>query len=364
MQAIIDLKAIAANYHALQALAAPAKVAGVVKANAYGLGAVEVSTTLYAQGCRRFYVADMVEAMALRPLLPNDAALMVFGGVPQGAENDALRHNITAVINHAGTLEAMQNVARQKNKMIDVVIHIDTGMNRLGFNADEWRKLTEQSGAFDGLNITHVLSHLTSSDEPQDDKNSQQRDAFAQLAMIYPRAKKSFANSHGIFLGKDYCFDEVRPGRALSGTSLDPRFKNPLQMALSLYAPILQIRTIEKDGTAGYNTTQRVTKGMRIATIAAGYADGLHRTLSNSDSAQNHYFYIGDHKAPVLGRVSMDLTILDMTHIPEDIAPIGAQVELVGPHQTIDALATQAGTIGYELMTHIAPRVTRSYVGS
>lgn len=357
--ATIDLKVIAANYRALMGLAPGTTLAGTVKADGYGLGAIPISKTLYAEGCRHFYVAQFGEGLALRAALPRDARIAVLGGIPKGEEKQALQEKLEAVINEPAALERLQNFARAHNTQMSATLHLDTGMNRLGLTQGEWDRCKDK---LDGIGLTHLLSHLACADEPGHSLNEEQRACFVALTQDFPETRKSFANSCGLFLGRAFHFDEARPGRALSGMDLPAGINNPLRPALTLTTPIVQLRTVERDGTMGYGATQTVKKGMRLATLAGGYADGLHRALSNRDGCTAHHFHIGGTPVPLVGRVSMDFIVVDVSALPESVLRLGTEVEIAGANQSIDTLALSAGTIGYELMTHIAPRVQRRYI--
>lgn len=360
--ATIDLNMIAANYRLLQQRAPHSEMAGVVKANGYGLGADEIAKTLYACGCRTFYVALYTEALSLRKTIP-DGVIAVLGGIPPGAKQEAHDQRITPVINDLAALARWRELATTLDIELDAILHIDTGMNRTGLDAFEFAKLKENNTTLTrGVNITHVMSHLACSDEPDHAMNQQQLSMFRDVSAAFPTAKKSFANSCGVFLGADYHFDQCRAGRALPGMDLPPVFATEMNQALRLTAPIISLRSIDRDGTVGYAATQHVKKGARLATLAAGYADGVLRSLSNRDQPPHSHFYLGSHKVPLVGRVSMDLIVVDVSAVPEQLAQPGALVDLAGPHQTVDQLATAAGTIGYELLTHIAARVRRVYV--
>lgn len=153
-------------------------------------------------------------------------------------------------------------------------------------------------------------------------------------------------------------FDQVRPGRALSGTGGLTGLKN----ALSVQAPIIQLRSIDSEGSVGYGASHCVQKGMRLAALAYGYADGLHRAFSNNDQTANHHFYLHGIAVPIMGRISMDLVMVDVSKVPENLVHVGGMMEIVGTHQSVDELAAQIGTIGYELMTHLGNRIERRYI--
>lgn len=361
LTATIDLNAVADNIRSLQRAAGKAEVAGVIKAEGYGLGMKEIAATLYACGCRSFYTAHLWEAVEARRHFP-DTRIAPLNGLAAGSEAETLAHGITPVIYDLGSLERFRKAAQKTGKKVSVILFVDTGINRLGFETQDWQRLGNDPGLLEGLHPAIVMSHLACADEPQHEMNGKQLAAFREAVKFFPNAKKSFANSPSIFLGPEYHFDEVRPGRALSGMRFPGLEQNPLTPALTLEAPILQVRSIDRDGTVGYGATQRVTKGMRLATIAAGYADGVLRGFSNSDENRTHFFSLGGNKVPVVGRISMELTVIDVSAVPESFAHPGARVEIAGPSRDIDQQAESAGTIGYELMTLIGQRVERRYI--
>jgi alanine racemase len=187
--------------------------------------------------------------------------------------------------------------------------------------------------------------------------NEQQRALFGHLRRPLPPAPASLAASSGIFLGAPYHLDLVRPGAALYGIAPFEGQPNPLAQPAMLAAKILQIRDVDTPGTVGYGATHSVHRPSRIATLGVGYADGYLRALGNRSVG-----FIGGYPAPLVGRVSMDLITLDITDLPAPLAHPGAWVELIGPHRSVDALAADAGTIGYEILTSLGPRYHRRYI--
>lgn len=357
----INLSAVARNYRLLKTYAGNADTAAAVKADGYGLGAAKITETLYQEGCRSFYVAHYKEALPLRAAF-QDIHIAVLGGLPPDTYDDAAAHNITPVINEGSALEKARATANKLGRALPVILHVDTGMNRLGFEAKDFEKLANDPNALKDLDVKYIMSHLASSDEPESPQNATQLAQFKKVAAFFPHIKKSFANSCGIFLGREYHFDEVRPGRALSGMNLPESFGVKMEMAVRLRAPILQIREVTESRSVGYNATETVKAGTRLATLAAGYADGLLRALSNTNKDKSHSFYIGNIPCPLVGRVSMDLIVVDVSNVPPPLATLGTMVDIAGPHQNIDDLAARAGTSGYEFLTLISPRVERRYI--
>jgi alanine racemase len=352
----IDLAAIMANYRALRRrLGARTTCAAVVKADAYGLGADRVVPALVAAGCREFFVADLGEAEAVRRVLPSQIPVYVLGGLLAGEEKAFQRYQAVPVLNDMAQVDGWQRAARSGGRPLPAILHVDTGMSRLGLAPEEAMSLAAPS-RLAGLELRAVISHLACAEDPAEPLNAQQLAAFRRVRRAFPRVRASLANSSGIFLGRAYHFDFVRPGAALFGINPRPGRRNPLRQAVELRGKILQIHDVDPPRSVGYGATHRVAAHTRIATVAAGYADGWPRSLSNRGSA-----YIGDLRVPVIGRVSMDLMTLDITAAPQ-LAP-GDTVELIGRHLSADDVAEAAGTIGYEILTRLGRRYHRIYCG-
>ena len=349
----IDLGAVVANWRLLCQRHPAGPVAGVVKANAYGLGAQQVAPALLAAGCRHFFVALPEEALAIRANLPG-AMLSVLGGLFPGAEADYLAHDITPVLNSLAELQAWTAAAHQAGRRLPALLHVDTGMARLGLDPHELAVLQADHTLLDAIDLRYVMTHLAASETPDDPANERQRQRFAAACAGLPPAPRSFANSSGIFLGDGWDSDLARPGSALYGINPTPGRPNPMHQTVRLTARILAEHMLNPGDAVGYNGTWRAARPSRIATIGVGYADGWHRSLSNHGRA----FFDGT-PVPLVGRVSMDLTTFDVTDLPA--AQPGGWLELLGPTQTPDDVARDAGTNGYEVLTSLGRRFQRNY---
>ena len=358
----VDLGAIAANWRGLRdagrAGGRPVDCAAVLKADAYGTGATIVGPRLAAEGCRQFFVAHIEEGLALRGVLP-DPPIYVLNGLLAGTESDFVEFSLTPVLNHLGQLNAWRAAAQRYNRPLDAVIHIDTGMHRLGFSPEEAQALAGERGRLRGLRLALLMSHLVVSEEPDNPINGEQLSRFRNFVRAMPGAPASLANSSGIFLGPDYHFDLLRPGAALFGINPRPGQANPMLTTVTLHARILQVRRIDALQTVGYGAAWRSARPSRVATIALGYADGYFRTLINRT-----HVHLAGRKVPVIGRISMDLVTIDVTDVPEDESQPGALVEVLGPHLTADDLAEHARTNAYEVMTALGRRYARVYADS
>lgn len=355
----IDLGAIAANWRLLRDRAAPADCAAVVKADGYGLGAAQVTGALAAAGCRLFYVAQLEEGLLLRQRFPK-LEIALLDGVVAGAEGEVAKARLVPVLNSLEQIERWTAWTRTHGQgPLPAMIHIDTGLNRLGLSAGEVESLAARPQLLAGIGLRATLSHLVASDVESSPLNRRQLALFHQLRRRLPPAPAGIAASSGIFLGADFHLDQVRPGAALYGVAPFAEQLNPMAQVVELHGKILQTRDVDSLGTVGYGATHSVRRPSRIATIGVGYADGYLRALGNRSMG-----FIGDYPAPLVGRVSMDLITLDITDLPAELARPGASVELIGPHRSIDALAADAGTIGYEMLTSLGRRYHRRYIGA
>ena len=349
----VDLGAIVANWRLLGSLHPSGPVAGVVKADGYGLGARQVATALYAAGCRHFFVALLDEALAIRDLVPG-AMLAVLDGLIPYSEAEYLAHDLVPALGSLAEIDVWMDAARVAGRRLPAILHIDTGMARLGLDARELAVLQQDHGRLAGVDLRYVMTHLVSSEVVGDPLNQLQRERFAAACAGLPAAPRSFANSSGIFLGPGWASDLARPGAALYGINPTPDRPNPMQLPVRLRARVLAVRAVSAGDSVGYNATWRAARPSRVATAAVGYADGWHRSLSGRGRA----FFDGT-PVPLVGRVSMDLTTFDVTDVP-GVVP-GAWLELIGPAQTPDDVAAAAGTNGYEVLTSLGRRFHRVY---
>lgn len=347
----IDLDALCANYRLLKARAAGAEVSAVVKCDGYGLGAAEAATALATrESCKTFFVTYFEEGLALRAALAGaapKATIHVFDGLSGIAPADFIAARLTPVLNSAREASAWAEARGGA-----AALHVDTGMNRLGAPLAE---IDEIAGA-SNLKIDLFISHLACASEPDHPMNERQRLAFEAAARKFPGARRSLAASGGALMDKCYHYDLVRPGIALYGASpFDDAVPN-LKPVARLTAPIIQVREIAPGETIGYGATFKAERLTRLATVALGYGDGFLRAASNRGAA-----ILKGAKCPILGRVSMDLIVLDATAAPR--AGVGDRAEFFGPARAIEDAARDAGTMPYELLTDLGRRVRRVYCG-
>jgi len=348
----IGVDAVAANWRSLAARVAPARSAAVVKADAYGLGAVPLVRPLYDAGCRDFFVVALSEAEALRPLLPSDATLYVLNGLLPGTAA-AYGDGILPVLNSLAQCRAWADARRGSRPS---VIQVDTGMSRLGLDVAEQQALAGDPGLLAATGACLIMSHLACADEPMKPASGEQLAAFRAARQRLPGLAGSLAASSGIFLGPDYHFDLCRPGASLYGIETSPLAEG-LRPVVDLRVRVAQLREIEAGAAVGYGYTFRASRTTRLATLATGYADGWWRRFSAGAGAA----YLGDTRLPSVGRVSMDSFSVDVSALPEGALAEGDLLELIGPHQSVDGVARAAGTIGYEVLTSLGRRYHRVY---
>ncbi|MDQ0318609.1 alanine racemase [Pararhizobium capsulatum DSM 1112] len=245
----IDLAALARNYKRLSAEVAPAIVAAVVKANAYGLGADRIAQKLYGQGCRHFFIAEFGEALALRRLLPRDAAMFVLNGLQPGNEEACARQDIVPVINSLEQWRQWASAASALTRTLSAVLQFDTGMSRLGLAPEDRAALADLVKVENGVDVHFIMSHLASADDADSAQNGDQRAEMAKVAAEFSQFSVCFANSGGIFLGEVYHGVLVRPGVALYGGAPTGSRDNPMEPVVHLDVAVVQTRTVPA-GTA------------------------------------------------------------------------------------------------------------------
>lgn len=322
----------------------------VLKADAYGLGAEVVGQALYKEGCRQFFVAHGTEGVLLRKTLDYpDAVITVFHGCRPGEEELFRHHRLIPVLNSIDDIKRYADLAALEGAS-PAVLHVDTGMNRLGLAGQDFKTLMSSPELATGLDICMIMTHLVAGDVPADRMNLTQKNEFDTLMAARPDwlrgARLSMANSAGVLNGGDYIYDIARVGIGLYGGNPFTDLANPLNPVVRLEAEILQVREIEVGETVSYNGIWRAASKSRTATIGLGYADGVMRSASPGAEVM-----IKGQRAPVVGRVTMDLTMIDISAFENDVVKAGDMVELCGDHLPVDDLAAASQTIGYEVLT-------------
>lgn len=354
----IDLDAIAANYRLLNARTGNSLCAAVVKADAYGLGAHRVAPVLERAGANTFFVAHLEEGIRLRQHVAPTARIFVLHGPMPGTQAEFTRHDLLPVLNSMEQVAGWRAHAGQMGNPLPAALQVDTGMSRFGLSDGDVTALAASPDLLDGIDTQLVMSHLACADTPANPANAMQRDRLRAMAARLPAAPLALSASSGIFLGPDYHFDLVRPGAALYGLAPNDDAPNPLRPTVRLGARIVQRRTINAGDGVGYGLTWRATGPRRIATLGIGYADGFLRRGADGGGCA----WLGDYRLPILGRISMDSTTIDVTGVPEGVLAQATHVDMIGPRRSVDDVARSAGTIGYEVLTALGSRFHRAYL--
>lgn len=362
----IDLGALADNWRDMAKRSGKARTAAVVKADAYGLGLEDCGITLYEAGARDFFVAVVQEGVTLRTYAP-DARIYVLSGIWPGQEHLFYEHDLVPVLVSEEQLAFWMAVTAEHGEH-PCAIHVDTGFNRLGIPLEEAIAFAEDVSRPASFAPVLILSHLHSGDSPESNFNRVQLEAFRRIAEAFDGVPVSLAASGGVFLGPDYHFDLTRPGIAVYGGEAVNGNTNPMRPVVKAEARIIQIREAKAGETVSYGGTYKLSRDSRLAIVSAGYADGYLRSLSGSGVAVRDVIpkgaegFIAGHRVPVAGRVTMDLTIFDVTDVPRNRIRAGDYIELFGPNMPLDDVARVAGTIGYELLTSLGLRYERRYI--
>ncbi|MDR2765987.1 MAG: alanine racemase [Holosporaceae bacterium] len=356
--AVVDLEHLAANYAKIHGrLRENTRIAAVVKADSYGFGAVPIVRRLYAEGCRLFFVATINEGIEIRRVLRPEAKIFVLSGLLEHTEDILVEHCLTPVLNGPRQAELWINHGGRIGKKLDAVVHVDTGMFRNGFSESEvlvyWEKISSN------LKTNFVMSHLACADVQNHEMNDRQLVKFRNILKMLGNPPASLSATYGFFLGEDYHFDIIRPGKTLYGIAIRDDKIGDMENVIEVFARIVQVNSLSAGDSVGYGATFVAKKNMRTATVGVGYADGFMRKFSGFGHG-----FLGGKKIPMVGRISMDYTVLDATEVDERHLEIGAWVALTrSPDYTLERWALELGTLPYEVACRFGRRVERVYIG-
>ena len=358
----IDLDAIGANWRMLVSRLLPVECAAVVKANAYGLGLEPITAKLAKAGCKTFFVADIAEARRVRTRT-REATIYVLNGFSPEAAGAFVTLKLQPVINSMTELAEWDAFTIANNWNGGAAIHVDTGMNRLGISATEAAALAPRAqSAKHGMTL--LMSHLACAEIANHPLNASQLQLFRELRLLYHGIPASIANSSGIFLSDSAHFDMARPGAALYGINPTPGQANPMRNVVELNGRILQLRTVQPGETVGYGAAWTARRAARVAVAAVGYADGYLRAGSGTDGKSGGVVLVAGKRCPIVGRISMDLTCIDISELSDNAVHRGDVATFIGNELPIDEVAASAGTISYEILTRLGPRCHLLYRGA
>ena len=354
----INLKSIKKNYKIIRnKVEKKCEVAATVKANAYGLGVEKIVPSLIKSGCKFFFVATTDEAIQLRKINKKICIFILNGLVAE--EIDLIRKfDLTPVINNLVQLKRIEKFQDKMKLKLNIALHFDTGMSRLGFDRSETQRLIKsKTSLIKKSNVILVMSHLSCADNENSKLNKTQLELFNSISMHFPNCMHSLANSAGILLGKKYHFDMVRPGISLYGGHSKKNEGKIYHDVISLHAKLIQVREIYEGDTIGYGATFKAKSKMKIGTLGFGYADGFNRLFSNK-----YYVCFKNKKINVLGRISMDLITVDLTNLKINKNIMNEEFEIIGSKNSINKIAKTINTIPYEILTNLGKRYQRRYI--
>lgn len=345
----IDLEAIAENYKIIKKFVGNnTECTANIKYNAYGLGVIPIMRALSGAGCNKFFVTSLEEAIEIRDSLSITDNIYVLKGISAGQEPMFTKYQITPVLNNKTQFEIFNNFCLKKNHNFPAALNVDTGINRFGFSVEEALSLTKEGFFKQKVKLIFLMSQLAFGVKDTEKPLNALRELHNLLNIPV-----SLADSNYICLGKDYHFDIIRLGIILYGCA--PK-EMGLKNAISLYSNIVQIKETKEQIYIGHDNKYQVERGRMIASIPIGYAHGLHRSLK-----ENTCFYINNRPAPIIGEISMDFTIIDVTNIPKYDLFIGAEVEILGQNNDLTKMAEQAGTTRHDILISLS-RLKRIYI--
>ncbi|MEM9732707.1 MAG: alanine racemase [Pseudomonadota bacterium] len=364
----INLGALVRNWQKLAVLAKPAECGAVVKANAYGCGIEPVVKALWAAGCRTFFVAVASEGQRVKAVAP-DATCYVLNGAYESALAHLNKAGLLPVLGSLPEIENWAALAAKLGRALPCALQMDTGMNRLGLTLAELERTVSHADLMGVLDVQLFITHYACADDIDHPQTIAQRERFLQASALLPGVRRSAANSAADLQAAGHQFELARPGIALYGGEALNDVENPMEVVVTLEARIIQIRTAGPGDAVGYGATETITRPSRLAYVSVGYADGYHRAASHMGVPMRAVAppveaAFKGQKIKGVGRISMDMCCFDVTDIPEHDIAAGDWIELFGPTIPVDDAARAAGTIGYEMLTALGQRYSRTYVGA
>ncbi|MCC0014950.1 MAG: alanine racemase [Rhodobiaceae bacterium] len=351
----VDLDALASNWRTARKLGGGAECGAVVKGNAYGTGIEPAVSALLDAGARTFFTATLGEARRVRAVTP-EATIYALNGLLPGTAR------VYAACGLRPVLGSMEEVAEWRaGGGGTAALHVDTGMNRLGLRLNEAAALAGDPG----FPVALVMTHMACADEPGHPLNQAQMQRFEQVRAAFPGAAASLANSASIaWLGCADRYDLSRPGIALYGGEPIAGHDNPFRPVVRLDCPALLVRDVASGETVGYGAGWTARRDSRIAVVGAGYADGFHRCAGAKGDARPYHVALGEARAPLAGRVNMDLLTIDVTDLPSGSVVRGTPITVLGGPIPLSETASHFGTNVYEVLTSLGDRYQRRYTGT
>jgi len=351
---IVNINAIKNNYLFLRSRHIKGNCSAVVKSNAYGLGAKEIASALNEVGCKDFFVSNLEEGVQLRETLSKNNNIYILYGPTINSLPLFVHYRLIPVLNYYAQVLLWDRFCKKISRKLEAVIQFDTGMHRGGLDPNETQKLYLN---FEKISFTikYLMSHLSCSEIYNHPMNKQQNSDFKKIIQKFNNLPATLANSGGIFQGTEFHHELLRPGAAIYGISPTPHKKNPMLPVLQSFARIIQFHEIKKEQFVGYGLSYKTKRDSRIAMIGVGYAQGY--PWGN----QKGWCQLNSWKLPIVGNISMNATLVDVTDVPSSEIREGTMVQLIGPHITLEQLSRQTKTISRDLLLRIANAGKKHY---
>ncbi len=354
----IDLKKISQNYQVIldysQKFSSSITVSAVVKTNSYGLGMIEIANKLYSYNkCNNFFVATLSEAIILRQNIGNEPYIYIFAGIFENEIDEFLEYNLIPVLNNLQQIKIWNNFAINKNIKLSALLHFNTGLNRFSMSENDIEEFLNNEEFKKNINILYIISHLAAGDNPKHEYNNYQLIRFQNYLSNFTNVKASLIAS-GIFCGKQYYFDMLRPGAAIYGIGNYGNLN--IQNPVKLLTKIIHIQYLKIGEYIGYDMTFVTKRDTIIATIPLGYGDGYMRQLSNIGN-----LFIDNIPVKIVGRISMDFITIDVTDIGLQNIFLGKNVEVIGDNCTPDNIGSIINSHGREITCYLGNRYKRIY---
>ena len=337
------------------------KASAVVKANGYGFGMEEVSKSLIEKGCNFFYLAQFEEAIKFKKNLNSKKIkVAVFEGMIH-KPIDYVKNDIIPILNNTNQLNKLNKFNSQNpHKNLNAILNIDTGMNRLGFDEKEILHIQSEKKIINSKNIIFLMSHLSHSNIPKSLINKSQLNKIKKFSLHFKDIKLSLSNTNGILLGEEFVLDQTRPGIGIFGLDANGQEiiinNTKLEIPFILKCPIIQIRNVKKNETISYEGITKLTKDSIIATIGIGYADGIFRMFKKNLSIK-----IKDIDCKVVGNITMDSFMIDISDIDENYLKVGDYIEIINSENLLSILLKNPDLNIYEIFTHLSDRIVKIY---
>ncbi|MDR0483946.1 MAG: alanine racemase [Alphaproteobacteria bacterium] len=351
---VIDTKAIIANYNLVKEKSQTAEVSWVLKNNAYGLEVKNILPIVKEVNCQHIFVATLLEGIQLKEFadtLGYSPNVYILNPILPNQQEDLLANNLIPVLNTLQQIESWSKFAKVQGKKLPLLLHIETGINRLALSRDEVMYLYNHQEILEALDVRYIMSHFATASINNTATMDKQYNEFLDLAKYLPKSKYSLAASDALFVDKKYLFDLVRPAIALYGAIIADIQQQLTENALYLYSSIQQIKTLNIGEKVGYGHTWEAQRTSKIATLYLGYADGIPR------SSKNAKVNIGGYACPIVGCMSMDLATIDITDLPEHLQVQGAIAEIIGENISLEDFSVSTNSLDCDILN----RLTRRY---